>query len=345
MLAFAALLTKLHFIDVTCIVLLMWVARLTLWREHDRADRAMWIALAGSTAAMIVVCAALIWIFQDRIAEFASYNQTQYLGRAALPLPLKILLSEAQVLRDFLQNTHHAAFLASLLVAGVAVAVRRPWKPVQASVASRRLADSIVEAIYALRDRKLDVAMGLWVVVGFVLRGATSYQPSRYFFPLLFPLSYIAVRLLQQAPTRYRMPIFLVILIVHLAAQEPFYYRWLYRKDISSQYANRVSFVREIEARAPSGPVVLLAADAAAYALFSQRIRPIEPEYVPSGYTLCDRIAYWHPAFYVSAGKDDPFIARVKECPGVGPIDEVKRERVFAGSWGDRVLYSIASPH
>jgi hypothetical protein len=341
-LGFAALLTKLHFIDVTCIVLLMWLARLTLWREHDRADRGMWIAFTGSTATMIVVCAALIWSFQDRIAEFAAYNQTQYLGLATLPLPLKILLSEAQVLRDFLQITHHAAFLASLLVAGVVLAVQRPWKRVQASVTSRRLADSIVDAIYALRDRKLDVAMGLWLVIGFMLRGATSYQPSRYFFPLLFPLSYIAVRLLQQAPTRYRMPIFLVALVVHLAAQEPFYYRWLYRKDISSQYANRVSFAREIESRAPPGPVVLLAGDAAAYALFSQRIRPIEPEYVPPGYTLCDRIAYWHPTFYISAGKDDPFIARFRDCPGIGGIDEVRRERVFAGSWGDRVLYSIA---
>jgi hypothetical protein len=187
------------------------------------------------------------------------------------------------------------------------------------------------------------MAMGLWLVLGLLVRGSTSYQPSRYFYPLLFPLSYLTVRLLQQAPARYRMPIFIVALLIHFAVQEPLYYRWLYRKDISSQYANHVSFSREIEARASTGTVILLGGDAAAYALFSQRIRPIEPEYVPAAYTLCDRIAYWRPTFYVGTGKDDPFIAQFRDCPGIGAIDEVKRERVFYGRWGERVLYSIAN--
>jgi hypothetical protein len=301
------------------------------------------IALACSTAAMILVIATLMWASQGRILEFVVYTQSQFLGLDSAALPQKLLSSEIKVFGSLLENTHHAAFLVSVVVAGVALVAKRPWRGVGRAVRAPDFFGRIVGSMRGLRDYKLDVAMGLWLIIGFLLRGATSYQPSRYFFPLLFPLSYIAVRLLQQAPTRYRIPVFLAALIVHLAVQEPLYYRWLYRKDISSQYANRVSFAREIEARAPRGPVVVLAGDAATYALFSQRIRPIEPEYVPPGYTLCDRIAYWRPTFYVSAGKDDPFIARFRECPGVGAIDELKRERVFAGSWGDRVLYSIAN--
>ena len=342
-LAFAAFLTKIHFLDVVCTVLILWIARLTVWRDGERIDTGVLTAVACSTATMIAVIAMLAWMFRGRIDEFVSYNQLQFLGRDADPLALKILSSEIKVFGSLLENTHHAAFLLALVVAGVALAAKRPWRAFGPATSLPGFFGVVAGTARRLRDYKLDVAMWLWLVLGLLVRGSTSYQPSRYFFPLLFPLSYIAVRLLQQAPTRYRMPIFLVVLVVHVAAQEPFYYRWLYRKDISSQYANRVSFAREIETKASPGPVVLLAGDAATYALFSQRIRPIEPEYVPPDYTLCDRIAYWRPAFYVSAGKDDPFIARFRDCPGVGAIDEVKRERVFAGSWGDRVLYSIAN--
>jgi hypothetical protein len=343
LLAFAAFLTKIHFLDVVCTVCLLWVARLTVWRESDRVDRGVLIALACSVAAMIIVTAALTWIFRGPIAEFVLYNESQFLGRSSAPLPLKVLSSELKVFGSLLENTHHAAFLVSLVVAGIALAARRPWRGAAPAAPVRGLFGKVAGAIRGLRDYELDVAMGLWLILGLLVRGSSSYQPSRYFYPLLFPLSYLAVRLLQQAPARYRMPIFAGALLIHLAVQEPLYYRWLYRKDIVSQYANRVSFAHEIEARAPPGPVVLLAGDAATYALFSQRIRPIEPEYVPPGYTLCDRIAYWRPTFYVSGGKDDPFMAQFRGCPGVAAIDEVKRERVFAGSWGERVLYSIGN--
>ena len=83
--------------------------------------------------------------------------------------------------------------------------------------------------------------------VGLLLRGASSYQPPRYFYALLFPLSYFAVRLLRQAPKRYRNVAFLAVLLLHAYVQSPFYYSWLYRKDIGSQYSNRVSFAHEID--------------------------------------------------------------------------------------------------
>jgi hypothetical protein len=199
-LAFAAFLTKISFVDVTCTVLLVWVARLTIWRESDRADSAMWVAFAGSIGVMIGLIAALAWIFQASIVDFALYYyQTQYLGLAAIPLPLKILSSEIRVFRDFLENTHHAAFLVSLIVAAAVVAFKRPWQRTGPSQAPSTVFDKFASWARALRDHKLDVAMVAWLVIGFLLRGSTSYQPSRYFFPLLFPLSYAAVRLLQQS--------------------------------------------------------------------------------------------------------------------------------------------------
>jgi len=137
---------------------------------------------------------------------------------------------------------------------------------------------------------------------------------------------------------------FLAVLLLHAYVQSPFYYSWLYRKDIGSQYSNRVSFSHEIEATARPGPVVLLGGDAAVYALFSNRIRPIEAEYIPGRYTLCDRIAYWRPAFYVSTGSDDPLVQKLRQWPGVGAIAEIKRERVFYGTWTERILYAISEP-
>jgi hypothetical protein len=90
--------------------------------------------------------------------------------------------------------------------------------------------------------------------------------------------------------------------------------------------------------------VVVLGDDAAVYALFSNRIRPIEAGYVPNRYTLCDRIGYWRPAFYVATGTDAAFLSKLRQCPDVGAIDEVRRERVFYGAWGERVLYAISEP-
>jgi hypothetical protein len=341
-LAFGAFLTKIHGVDVVVTVIAMWLLRLVAWREFDGlAARRVGSTLIFSVVFMLGVAAALYLRFQEGVGEFVAATQTQFLGRMSAR---QIPANEAKAFGGLLQNTHHAAFFVAMLAAFVAFAVRRPRIGAALGAFFRSPVGVLRSRLPDLRAYQLDIAMVLWLVLGILVRGASSYQAPRYFFPLLFPLSYLAVRLLFQAPERYRNGLFLVTLVIQAYVQAPLYGAWLYRKDVGSQYANHVSFAREIETRVPSGRAVLLGGDAAMYSLFGSRIRPIEPEYFPDRYGLCDRIAYWRPSFYVSTGADDAFLSALRKCPGVGPIDEVKREAVFTGKWGDRVLYAINYP-
>src|SRR5437867_3482445 len=235
--AFCAFLTKIHYLDVLFIVGIVWLFRVTLWRDSSAAvahrER---IALVCTTSLMLLVAGMLLWLVRDSIGEFVSTTRTQFFGRSDASYSLKLVSSELQVLGNLPQNTHHAAFFAALLVAAALLVGGRRWRSLTHGTIPQDRAGWIVAKLSSLRDFKLDVAMGLWLVLGLLLRGASSYQPPRYFYALLFPLSYFAVRLLQQALKRYRYVAFLAVLLLHYYVKSPLYYTWLVRKDCGSLY-------------------------------------------------------------------------------------------------------------
>lgn len=339
-LAFLAFLTKVHFADIIGTVAVIWLLRLTVWNSLPRGE-ARRIASAFAVA-LAVSCLATIAVyvgFRDLVAEFASIAGSQMMKRGEAPLLLKVARNQAQVFAGLYANTHHAAFFASLALATAALV----WAGARRVTAGHPLRAlfpaSLTDASLRLSEYKLDVAMVLWLLFGILVRGIASYQPPRYFYPLLFPLSYLAVRLLATCGRQYA-PAFAVVLLIHGYAQAPPYWRWLYRKDVTTQYANRVSFAREIESRAPDGMVALLGGDAATYSLFGTRMRPIDLDYVPANYTICDRVGHWRPRFFVASAAHAASLSVLRSCAAVASIDEIRREYAFGT--GERILYAVS---
>ncbi len=311
-LAACATFVKIGFVFTLGVVGLLWLADaagLTAVSSKERARRlVLAIGLTGATAAAVWL-GVRGWAGRDwhEMQAVAVYEQT---GTAGLRASLDYLYWSVE---EFLVEEPQRLVL--LLAAGLMLpALLLPWT---ARAARRRAAG------------RAWLAMTLWALAGFGLFSMFEYRMPRYYYFLIYPLTFLALEgaaaaalcLPPSGGTALRLPpsggtgrgarrLATAVLAAHLAVQVPSWGRWLDREPSSSQ----ADMARAVAARItePGAPPVLLGLNAAFVALFDDRVRPLEWEFVEPE-VLCRRIDWWRPPYFLHYDSQFPD----QLCPGI----------------------------
>ena len=156
-------------------------------------------------------------------------------------------------------------------------------------------------------------------------------------YPLIVLGAYAASRL---RPLLAR-PALACVLLATLAYQAPLYGRWLHKGAHFSKQQVYGAIVGRIEDQSKSAVIPVVGQEAAELGLRSQRIMPIEADFVPTArYSLCQRLDYWRPRFYVRL-EHEPTEAAPSSCPEISGRTELARYRILGGYKGDLVLYRL----
>ena len=328
-LAACAFFTKIAFMFTLGAVALLWA--LDVWAAvRDRSWRQ--VVRLGLGIALVLGVTGLAFLGLERFAgrdwaemqELAVSEQTRTLG-------LRTVMFELESIREFLLlERGRVALLAASLLMGPALWHRRT------AVAARSRTE----------DRAY-LAMALWAATGFVMFSMFEYRVPRYYYFLIYPLFYLAM----EGPAaffapRHRRAALLGLVAVHLAVQMPIYKTWLAREPDATQ----ADMARSVARRVTNGdyPPVLLGLQAPFVALFDERIRPLEFQFVKPE-TLCRRIDWWRPPYLVHY--ESQIVGFESRCPGVvAGLEPLAYYWVMHGFYYDsgvilaRILYEQDAP-
>ncbi len=302
-LAACAVFIKVGFVFTLGAAGLLWLADAAGLARRSRA-RAGTLALAiagvGGTA-VAAMLAVRAWAGRDwlEMQQLAVYEQT---GTAGLRASLNYVMWSVE---EFLFEEPQRLVLlaaAALLVPAILL----PWT----AVSARRLASG-----------RAVLALALWAVAGFVLFSIFEYRMPRYYYFLIYPLTFLALEGSAAFFARRTAALAAAVLALHLVAQVPDWGRWLDREPSASQS----DMARAVAARITGGaagsgrtegarPPVLLGLNAAFVALFDDRIRPLELEFVEPE-VLCRRIEWWRPPYFLHY--DSQLDDYRQLCPGL----------------------------
>ncbi len=306
-LAVGATFVKVGFVFTLGTVGLLWLADaagLTAARSKAQAWRLVLVLAATGGLTLAVLFGVRDWAGRDwaEMQELAVYEQT---GTVSLRDSLDYVYWSVE---EFLLEEPQRLVL--LVAAGLmAAAVLLPWT---AAAARRRAAG------------RAWLAMALWAASGFVLFSMFEYRMPRYYYFLIFPLTFLALegvaaffalRMSASGETeRGGRRLVAAVLAAHLLAQVPDWGRWLDREPSSSQadMARAVAARITSEEESTGAPPVLLGLNAAFVALFDDRIRPLELEFVDPE-VLCRRIEWWRPPYFLHYESQFPD----RLCPGI----------------------------
>ncbi len=304
-LAACAMFFKVSFVFTPGVVALLWLADAVASRhEPEKSHASTWLAWSRQARALVL---AVAWIGAAAVAAMlgvrswagrdwfemqavAVYEQTGTAG------PLASLIYQLESVEEFLlEDPERLVLLAAAAL--MLPALLLPW--------SARGARPLVAG-------RAYLAMALWMAAGFVLYSAFEYRVPRYYYFLIFPLTFLALEGVTALFCRRRARIAAAVLALHLAVQVPDWGRWLDRGSSSSQ----ADMARAVTARITGGgePPVLLGLNAAFVALFDPRVRPLELEFVDPE-VLCRRIEWWRPAYFLLY--DSQFPDYEPLCPGL----------------------------
>ncbi len=296
-LAACAMFLKVGFVFTPGVVGLLWLADaagLTVMASRRQALRLILaIGVVGTTAvlAMLGVRAGAGRDWYE-MQDVAVYEQTSTVG-------LRDSLNyQVWSVEEFLFEEPQRLVL--LIAAGMMfAALLLPWTARDA----RRQASG-----------RAWLAMALWAVAGFVLFSMFEYRMPRYYYYLIYPLAFLALEGSAAFFTRrYRRLAAAGVLALHLVAQLPDWGRWLDRGPSSSQSDMARAVAARITGDATEDrPPVLLGLNAAVVALFDDRIRPLEWEFVEPE-ALCRRVEWWRPPYFLA------YVSQLPDalCPGI----------------------------
>lgn len=324
-LALAAVLVKVIFVFTLLTLMVLWLGDAA---RHWPQRRGRALALGLVVLAALCTCGGMLallrWGWADNWRAYIDLAMVPMLQeyRAGLSLPV----TELRAWFWTLPRVTGPPFWPLLLLGVGGVLLLRHWPHQPWRYLTRA-----------------DTAMLLWGLLGITALGGFWYQPLRYFFFVMFPLAHGLVTCLTSLvpPQRWRGAC-VGLLIVHLLGQTPGFVRWLTRPDLFSQarMAHEVTALMRREVAAP----VLMGRRAALVALFDPDVRPIEVAWLPrQGYTLSDRVAYWHPHFFLGPPSESREVAT--QCAAqITALQPMARYTVMDNyySHADLVLYRLA---
>ncbi len=294
-LAACAVFLKVGFVFTLGVAGLLWLAdAAVLFRRSPARARRLALAFTGvGMGAVVVMLGVRGWAGRDwfEMQAVAVYEQT---GTAGPGASLSYLIWSVE---EFLLEEPQRLVLVAA-AAAMSLALFLPWT-------AQRARRSVTGRAY--------LAMTLWALAGFVMFSMFEYRVPRYYYFLIYPLAFLALEgVAAFSSERGARNAAVAMLVLHLAVQIPDWGSWLERGPSASQ----ADMARAVTARITDGrePPVLLGLNAAFVALFDQRVRPLELEFVEPE-VLCRRIEWWRPSWFLHYDSQLPEYQQL--CPGI----------------------------
>jgi 4-amino-4-deoxy-L-arabinose transferase-like glycosyltransferase len=276
MVAASAIFLKISFVFTFVVVGGLWMLDCLHLARHRR-----WRQSAALAVTVVAVAAAAGWTLLEirdwAAQDWTAFSQGSAIEEAANIDFLRIVDSEFKALRYRSRDRDKVVLFLTLAIVLPGLFFRR--SSTFASLVADRAA----------------LAMVLWAAAGFVLFSSIPYQPPRYYYFLVYPLTFLVTWCLQALLGRRRgPPVAAFVLALHLIWQVPSYQLWFSRQNPES-YSKTA---RHVVATVTNGrdQVVLLGLNSAFVSFFSDRIRPLEVRPKDPS-ILCRRIEHWRPEF------------------------------------------------
>ncbi len=236
------------------------------------------VRLGLAAAGVATVCAVYVVLSRcapDSFATYQGHALDEMVGRHVPRTALALLVNEELTFWYFLSLRTRSPVLAIAAGVGLLVAIyRREWRA----------------------PRRPTVAVLVWLALGLLPLGLTTFRPYRFFYFAVPALAYLAVVATEGVAGKRRHALLAcAIVLLHLAHQAPMYAQWLSRSRPESQADAARDVVRQIlrdRARA-----TLIGRTSAYVAIFDRRVRAIELDWLglDGEHAFCDRLARYRP--------------------------------------------------
>ena len=328
--AAAAMMTKIHFASVVVALALAWLVDV---RRLARTDRRSAVRLASALGVMLALtlaaAAAYAWAFASQIETFRATVADSIAGgftARRLLVPLQVIGPEMAY------STRLPMMMLLIACYGLVMLWRRGRNR---GIAGRLDAAS--------PPPRAILALALWAAVGIALVSALDYRPTRYMLFLLYPVVVLGAYAASRFSARLAGPAIASALLLMLAYQAPLYGRWLERPARYSKQQAFAAIVGRIETQSSGRIIPVIGQEAAELGLRSSRIMPLEAGFVPSTrYSLCQRLAYWRPRFYVRLDHEPGETRPLSSCHQLDGETKLATYRVLGGYKGKLVLYRLS---
>ena len=329
--AAASFMTKVHFVSILAALTVAWLVDLQRLRAREQRPVRYHVAALGAMLLLAFGSAAwFVHAFAGPVADFAatvSKSIAGSFGPRRLLVPFKVIGPE-------MTYATRLPTMMLLLLLGAAVFLWRDRGRI-------RSPQFLLDALWT--QPRAVVALELWTLSGIAVVCSLNYRPSRYMLFLDFPLIVLGAYSAMRIGNRRRGAALAAALAAMFLYQAPLYGRWLMIRDKFSKQDAYAAVARRIDGASHAAIIPVVGQEAAELGLRSKRIMPLEIDFVPAAhYSLCQRLAYWKPRFYVRLENDAASEqAALSSCPQIASTQERARFRVLGGYKGALVLYRL----
>ncbi len=338
LLSAVAAMTKSYYIIVLFVMIFNYSCRIILipWFVRDKIETSIVIAFAIYISTMVLLYLSYYIIWSDDIALWTRVT-------------LEAQISDAGYHEDRISQIYRLISRLAVMLAGM--------------LDLKIMILSVFGGIVVLFGREIygrvgrrgnqvtlhwsDIFFLSWAIVGIIVMCVVQHQRSHYFFSLIFPLAYLAVTVWERALShKFSVVAVSLVMFGHLYVQAPNYWAWYARKPdrmLDTAYREIAKVVVEkSDSLSERSPLIGLVSSS--IALYEPRIIPLEPIWTPRDYSVCDRIRYWRPGYYVLLRGEHTTLMgynNVQECEVVSGMNEVGAWSVYPPREEYLVLYEL----